>query len=100
MLGLSSTARQMASLFLVFFMICCFLIGSEAQSLERGVRTAKAKFIRFGRATGGQKFIRFGRSSWDYDSSELPENFELEEPEYVPVVRTFKRAGQKFIRFG
>jgi len=73
---------------------------SEAQSLERGVRAPKAKFIRFGRATGGQKFIRFGRSSWDNGDDGIPEELELEEPEFVPVLRSFKRAGQKFIRFG
>jgi len=63
---------------------------------DRGARSSKQKFIRFGKRSG-QKFIRFGRSPMDELAMDYAPQYEL-----VPAIQAVpKRAPQqKFIRFG
>ena len=88
--------KNWSSVIFLILLCICLMTECDAQSLERGVRAPKAKFIRFGRS--GQKFIRFGRNSWDYDP-EVEDSLDAE-AYYEPTYRFFKRGGQKFIRFG
>uniref|UniRef100_A0A7E4VVJ9 Uncharacterized protein n=1 Tax=Panagrellus redivivus TaxID=6233 RepID=A0A7E4VVJ9_PANRE len=97
------SARQTVSTLCFLVLIAALLLDCNAQSLERGIRAPKNKFIRFGRS--GQKFIRFGRNSAIANDDLEPrrvayEDNLFEQSPFFKQLNYNKRAGQKFIRFG
>uniref|UniRef100_A0A7E4W3J8 Kininogen-1 n=1 Tax=Panagrellus redivivus TaxID=6233 RepID=A0A7E4W3J8_PANRE len=109
------SARQTVSTLCFLVLIAALLVDCNAQSLERGVRAPKNKFIRFGRSPGA--LVDDGEAEVPTFRLEAPEESQLylyrpfapnnrdsvipfEAIRELPQPAAKKRGGQKFIRFG